>query len=503
MGLLDANDPLLMLGAGLLSGGTFGQALQNGLLGMQQAQAGAEDRSMRRELYGAQIEQKRADAAKDRAALEAQQRRDAYMLGGTGSATAEGGVAQPGLLKQLSDKFGVPPEQLMADYQFNGGKKIAEMLNDRSKPSYQNVGGNLVNTNAPGFAGGIQDQVTMGPDGRATVLRSNNGSPVMGAVPGSFDTYSAFKDIDNRTNAAYTPGRPVLDAEGRQRGQSQLQEIRGPAAPMGNIGRLGPTNAAERGMAAQVADLPAVNVQREIAQLRNDLPSLQGRERQAAEAYLSQLEGEFGRAPAATAGQSPAGALDFSPAEKAAQDAARERAVGIARADAGRDTADRTKVRQAGEGVSDVDRALELLSQGPTGSGMGEFSDKLNAFFGTTTPSAKLAAQLDVVAANLVKNVPRFEGPQSDKDVDQYKAAAGRVADRGLPAEQRMAAAEEVRRLQERSASAAGGGAAPESPRQPAMSSLPTANPGNKGKKIRDTQTGKILVSNGMQWKEQ
>lgn len=37
----------------------------------------------------------------------------------------------------------------------------------------------------------------------------------------------------------------------------------------------------------------------------------------------------------------------------------------------------------------------------------------------------------------------------------------------------------------------------------PVLSSLPTANASNKGKRIRDTATGKILVSNGLQWKEE
>lgn len=35
------------------------------------------------------------------------------------------------------------------------------------------------------------------------------------------------------------------------------------------------------------------------------------------------------------------------------------------------------------------------------------------------------------------------------------------------------------------------------------LSSLPTANASNRGKRIRDTTTGKVLVSNGMQWKEE
>lgn len=35
------------------------------------------------------------------------------------------------------------------------------------------------------------------------------------------------------------------------------------------------------------------------------------------------------------------------------------------------------------------------------------------------------------------------------------------------------------------------------------LDALPTANAANKGRKIRDTTTGKILVSNGMSWKEE
>ena len=39
-------------------------------------------------------------------------------------------------------------------------------------------------------------------------------------------------------------------------------------------------------------------------------------------------------------------------------------------------------------------------------------------------------------------------------------------------------------------------------PKPNQMDALPTANPSNKGKKIRDTTTGKVLVSNGMTWTE-
>jgi hypothetical protein len=43
--------------------------------------------------------------------------------------------------------------------------------------------------------------------------------------------------------------------------------------------------------------------------------------------------------------------------------------------------------------------------------------------------------------------VPRFEGPQSDKDTASYKQAAGQLNDATLPAKIRKAAGKEILRL--------------------------------------------------------
>ena len=43
--------------------------------------------------------------------------------------------------------------------------------------------------------------------------------------------------------------------------------------------------------------------------------------------------------------------------------------------------------------------------------------------------------------------VPRFEGPQSDKDTMSYKQAAGQLADASVPTEVRKNAGKEVLRL--------------------------------------------------------
>jgi hypothetical protein len=36
-----------------------------------------------------------------------------------------------------------------------------------------------------------------------------------------------------------------------------------------------------------------------------------------------------------------------------------------------------------------------------------------------------------------------------------------------------------------------------------AMQTMPPANPANRGKRIRDTATGEVFTSNGMQWKKE
>jgi len=103
-----------------------------------------------------------------------------------------------------------------------------------------------------------------------------------------------------------------------------------------------------------------------------------------------------------------------------------------------------------------------------TGSGLGRLRDASAGFFGSATEGAVAAAQLAPIADMVLKMVPRFEGPQSNKDVDSYLAAAGKLADASLPNEIRKGAAEVILKLmQERKGQfemkgqggAAGGGA--------------------------------------------
>ncbi|MCS4234408.1 hypothetical protein [Stenotrophomonas sp. BIGb0135] len=119
-----------------------------------------------------------------------------------------------------------------------------------------------------------------------------------------------------------------------------------------------------------------------------------------------------------------------------------------------------TRLRDAQETVAVLQEALPLLDTA-TGSGLGAIRDAGAAFVGRATDGAKANASLRVLATRLTAKVPRFEGPQSDKDVAEYKAAAGDLANESLPVEIRRAAGMTLQRLSQKAiaqAKAAGQG---------------------------------------------
>ena len=82
-----------------------------------------------------------------------------------------------------------------------------------------------------------------------------------------------------------------------------------------------------------------------------------------------------------------------------------------------------------------------------TASGAGRLLDAAGNFVGYATEGSIAAASLKPIADLGLKMVPRFEGPQSDKDTASYKEAAGQLANENLPVATRRAAAETVVRL--------------------------------------------------------
>lgn len=84
-----------------------------------------------------------------------------------------------------------------------------------------------------------------------------------------------------------------------------------------------------------------------------------------------------------------------------------------------------------------------------TGSGVGRAADVAMRFVGRANEGDIAIGKLKPIADIVLKMVPRFEGPQSDKDTQSYKEAAGQLADPSMPRAIRKAAAQTIIRLME------------------------------------------------------
>ena len=131
-----------------------------------------------------------------------------------------------------------------------------------------------------------------------------------------------------------------------------------------------------------------------------------------------------------------------------------------------------------------IGEAKSLLDPGPEGqmptqSGIGSAVDRIGGWFGLSPAGAPEAARLKVVGGNLTSLVPRFEGPQSDRDTQAYREMAGQIGDDTIPVPQRLAALNQVETLINNYGGPAkvfGGGEAPMAP--PAAAPMGAPPPG-------------------------
>lgn len=108
-----------------------------------------------------------------------------------------------------------------------------------------------------------------------------------------------------------------------------------------------------------------------------------------------------------------------------------------------------TKGANAKTVIGMLDEADKLIDAS-TGSAVGAGLDKGAGLFGRATEGAKASAQLQVIQAGLMTNMPRMEGPQSDADVALYRQAAGQIGDPNVPNGIKKSALKTVRTLQEK-----------------------------------------------------
>lgn len=111
--------------------------------------------------------------------------------------------------------------------------------------------------------------------------------------------------------------------------------------------------------------------------------------------------------------------------------------------------ADEKRVKDLDLAIAEVETVMKpggLIDQS-TGSYLGNLIDTAAATIGVGTPGYIANAQLAPIADLVLKMVPRFEGPQSNYDVQSYKDAAGNLADPTVPNSVKKAAATEIVRL--------------------------------------------------------
>jgi hypothetical protein len=128
--------------------------------------------------------------------------------------------------------------------------------------------------------------------------------------------------------------------------------------------------------------------------------------------------------------------------------------------------------------VIETVQLAEPLIDVATGSGGGAAADKIAAFFGESLEGDKAIAQLKIIQANLMTNMPRMEGPQSDRDVELYREAAGQLGDATVPRGRKKAALKMILAMQEKYADMA--------------PTAPGSSPAKPAVRRFNPQTGKI-----------
>lgn len=96
--------------------------------------------------------------------------------------------------------------------------------------------------------------------------------------------------------------------------------------------------------------------------------------------------------------------------------------------------------------LAEITKEGGLIDQS-TGSYAGKAVDIAARTIGMATKGDIASAKLKPIADMVLKMVPRFEGPQSDKDTQSYKEAAGQLSDSTLPPKLRKEAGLTILRL--------------------------------------------------------
>jgi hypothetical protein len=506
MGLLDfLNTEDAKLGMGLLAAAGPSTQPMNAFQRIQMAQQGiTQDRAnaLKLGLLQSQVDENKAQTEFRNAQLAQAQQKQAMGQRIIGQLFPALGEAQPQI--QYPSGSAAPassgvsgsggglgkwsPEQVAAAKL--AGYDFADIWKE-ARPSVQVSNGYAYDPKAtqPGYLPSLQTT----PDGKSVQTQiGRDGQPILSAPRGALDVFQQYQGAA----AGFKPMKVYNPDTGREEFTTEGAVVNRAAPARPGYG----TEAGLREVAKGDMGADPRALSREIAATEADLAKVPDpTSRAALQGHLADLKRQQQSLGNYAAGPSMRETVD--------QKAAEARAVDTSKADVVRDT-DRIKnVKTANQFLGITNQVKSVFDMGPTESGLGSAFDATAALVGKSTKGAEAAQRLKALGGWLVANVPRMEGPQSNFDVANYQVMAADVANDKLPLARRKAALDSIETMMKAVAGQQQGGATGEfdapKPSGKVLDTLPTPNASNKGQRIRDTTTGKILVSNGMQWKEQ
>ena len=495
-----------------LASGLMGGDWRKGVNGYLGAMGTAGEYNSKKQLQQAQMQEMMVKAAAEKQKMEMDAKKNKMlmdMLGGgqpsqasssglLGDSAPQGGLLGGGAQGGGDPFAGVDKRALMLDYLQNGGKKMSDMVYDRTKPNWVNMDGNLVNTNAPNFNGGFQAGVKINENGQAIMQQPDGrGGVIVGAAPGSLDTFAAFESIKagNKPIQVYNPttGRMDYETEGNVVKAAKSGTPKPMSAPStapsngSNSGYWGGSK--ESGLASRL----------EVLQSEINDPKNSPANRAAAQRELTQTQIDLQRIRPTQGAQSGAFAAAPSALETAKAKAQETAMVEQAKADVMSTQGRMSAINSANDAIAVVDKALTHPGLG-TATGLSGTIDPRNYIPGTNAKDFRavhdqLAGKAFLTAFESLKG----GGAISEKEGEKAQQAIARMSLTQSEKEYKQALNDYKEVIQKGAARLKNNEPVQEKQAR-VIDALPTANNGNKGQRIRDTSTGKILRSNGISW---
>lgn len=144
-----------------------------------------------------------------------------------------------------------------------------------------------------------------------------------------------------------------------------------------------------------------------------------------------------------------------------------------------------------------ITQAREILPNA-TASGFGAKVDEANRFVGRSTEGSQAAAKLAAIGGNMLMMMPRMEGPQSDRDVENYKLMVGKIGDPTIPAAERSAAMDALEEIVARNNGQAQSApqSAQASPAAPKNATVVRTGKDASGRKVVQYSDGRVEYGN-------